>query len=175
MQFKWILPVALIAAIPLAHAADTSARTYQLKQLKQVSAANENCKTIYRHLEQLSKKPIALQFNGKDNSEFDVKHQDAQLINHSYKILKQTESGSTINRVGAGSFELNNDKMEYVLQIIADTNQQKFKYAYPIIISNDASHCMYTAVLEPDQHTIASFKKNIQNGNTKNGADLTSN
>ena|SRR3990167_58479 len=172
---KRILPLLLLAAANAAYAADTQTKSYALANLQKVVASSDSCTKIYSELQALAKKNIVLQYAGNDKqSEFDVKHQGERLINHTYKIIQQTATDTTISRFGMGSFELDNNKMDYVLQISADLNQKNQKYSYPIIITNEKSHCVFTGLLRPDQKTVADFKKNILNHNVDNGADLTS-
>ena len=171
---KWILSLAVIAAAQQVYAADAPSKAYTLTNLQKIVAADAGCKKIYIDLQRLTKKPIVLQYTSKDNqSAFDVKHADEEIMNHSYKIIQQNITETSVSRIGSGSFDLDNNKLDYVLQISADLKQTNYKYTYPMIISSEKMHCVYTALLVPDQQTVAAFKKNIQNGNLNNGADLT--
>lgn len=176
MKFaKWILPLALLTVSHAVFAEETATKTYSLTHLQKIAASNTKCAATFKDLQTLAKKPITLAFttNG-DKATFKVTHADEAVVNHSYKIVQQNTTESSISRVGIGTMDLNNQTLAYVLQITADLKQKDFKFNYPMIITNEKNNCIYTAILVPDSKTIATFKKHIEKGNLDNGADLTS-
>lgn len=168
---KWTL---LLLVATASYAADTSVKNYTLKDLKNVVAGDSECKTLHSALLSLGKKPVTLEFANNNNGEYDVKHQNNKLINHTYKVIQQTTTDTAVNRIGMGTFELDNNKMDYVLQVSVDSKHGNHQYAYPIIISNEKSHCVFTGLLKPDQKTLTAFMRNIREGKLENGKDLTS-
>ena len=172
-KMKWSLSLALFAIVTSAHADNAANKTYQLTHLQQAVASDNSCNKYFGDLKKLAKKPLSLSFANKESAEFNVSDQNNKIINHTYKIIKQSNTDNTINRLGMGSFELDNGKWNYVLQISADAKKPDEKFVYPIIISNEQAHCVYTGELIPDHATVAAFRKNIQSGNHMNGADLT--
>lgn len=171
---KWTLPL-LFVIVNTAFADGAPTKSYTLADLKNVSSADTACNQVYTSLQQLAKRPITLQFaNNKDQAAYDVKNNDNQIMNHSYKIVRQTSSETMVNRTGIGSFELDHNKMDYVLQISVDTKHDDHHYAYPMIISDEQSHCVFTGLLKPDQKTLSMFKKNIHDKKLEKGQDLTS-
>ncbi len=159
-----------------AYATDTATKTYKLTDLKRVVANHENCKPIYTALQKLADDTITLHFTkGAEQSSFTIGDGNGKTTNHTYKILKQEIKNNTVNRVGAGSFEIANKKIEYIIEIAADLNKKDFKYAYPMILSGENAHCFYTALLNPSADTVKSFQKNIQSGLAEKGSDLTGN
>jgi hypothetical protein len=137
-----------------------SVRTYRLIHLERVVSNSDSCRTLYRDLQKLAKKPLTLQFAPQpEQKNFTVKETTGALINHSYTIAKQTVNNNTLNRVGLGSFEINGKEVDYVVAVSANANKANFKYFYPIIFAGEEAQCYYTALIKPDRKTIEVLKK----------------
>ena len=165
---------------PLKNAAAVT-KTYQLLHLKTVVSNSQNCAPLFRALVQATQQPLVLQFspnlsssseNQSKKTTFSVTDNTGQLTSHNYSILQQEVNGPYVHRVGAGSFMLNQQKVDYVIDISADTSQPNFKYSYPAIFSTDNAHCTYVGLVEPDGQSVQDFKKNIDSGLVAKQADF---
>ncbi|EKD73058.1 MAG: hypothetical protein ACD_45C00473G0012 [uncultured bacterium] len=171
----WIVLFALLAVMPVVYAADNVTKTYKLEDLKNVVSNNSNCKTLYKDLQNLSKKPIEVQFTKSDESTFIVQDKNNQLTKHNLVIVKQKADQNMINRIVMGALEVNHKKVDYVVEVAGDLNNKSHRYVYPIILAGENARCFFTALVKPDQTTIETFKKNIQAGNVTDGKDLYTN
>jgi hypothetical protein len=176
---KCSLAALLLITIGLAQAGPKNVapakKTYTLVNLQKVVSNSDQCDALYSELEQFVKTPVDLQFANKAaTKDLDVKELTGKVVNHNYSIAKQSVLGHTVHRTGLGFFEVDNQKINYIVEISADTEQADFKYLYPIILSGDNGHCYYTALLKPSDATIAAFKKNLDKGLVSKKTDLMS-
>lgn len=161
-----------VTALPEGAAA-CSAKTYQLKDLRQVVSNSTECKSLLSGLRQWAKKPVSLQFYpASRRHHHTVKNVSGAGKNHSHKTAEQTIKGGKIHRTGLGSFELNGKKYDYVLEIAGNIDNPRHKYLYPIILFADDAQCYYTALLEPDAKTAQAFRESIASGAAAKGTDL---
>lgn len=171
-----IIPIGLAVCSSMALAASSqSFKTYQVTDLKLVVNNSSSCATTYTSLKKWMSQPVSFQFS-KDNTQADsynVTDTSQQPQNHHYTIVSQKANGSVVDRVGMGSFNLNNQPIEYVVSIAADTSQTNFKYIYPVIIASNNAHCYFTALIHPDAATVASFKKHVNSGAAAAKTDLS--
>jgi hypothetical protein len=166
LKQKSVLLLAPLLVTGAAYATDAApTKTYTLT----------NFTPLYHALQQLAKKPLSLQFASQSEpANFAATDTTGTLKNHSYTIVKQDVKDNVVNRVGMGSFEIDNSKVNYIIEISADAGQKNYKYLYPVIFSSKNGHCYYTALVQPDANTVAAFKKNIEAGVVAKSTDLSS-
>ncbi|MDP1574601.1 MAG: hypothetical protein Q8L78_06700 [Coxiellaceae bacterium] len=164
----------LIANIALADTTATAPhKTYTLVKLQRVVTNSPSCRPIFDSLKSLSSNHIHLSFKPTgEKGNFVVTDLKGVMQNSTFKILKEHVSAQSINRVGMGSFELNKQKIDYVIQVGVDLSKSTKDYLYPVILSGDTHLCYYSALLKPSEETTTAFKKNIQAGTVNNGNDL---
>lgn len=167
-----IVLFALLAGFGITYAADTpvssATKTYFLTQLQSVTSNSPRCESLYRDLQQLTKKSVNLEFTQVDKKNFVVKDLAGKLVDHNYSIVKQKVKGHLVNRIGMGSFTINNKQINYVIEIAGNTDQKNYDYLYPMILSSDNGRCTYTGVVKPNPETITLLKKNIIDGHVTN-------
>ena len=63
--------------------------------------------------------PVVLSFlkEGSAPVEFSVQHKEGKIQNHHYSIVQQSVKENTVDRVGLGSFNINNHKISYMIFI----------------------------------------------------------
>jgi hypothetical protein len=176
LKQKSVLLLAPLLVTGAAYATDAApTKTYTLTNLQRVVSNHPNCTPLYHALQQLAKKPLSLQFASQSEpANFAATDTTGTLKNHSYTIVKQDVKDNVVNRVGMGSFEIDNSKVNYIIEISADAGQKNYKYLYPVIFSSKNGHCYYTALVQPDANTVAAFKKNIEAGVVAKSTDLSS-
>jgi hypothetical protein len=148
-------------------------KSYTLTDLKQVVSNSPKCDALRGQLEQFTKHPVSLQFT-KQGKEGEHSAQDAsgQVTNHTHTTVKQTVNGNLVHTVGMGTFELNKEKIDYVLEVSANLDNPDHRYLYPIILASDSARCYFTALVKPSEETIAAFKQSIRSGAVKKGTNL---
>jgi len=164
----------LVANIAIADTKPIVHKTYSIENLKRIVTNSESCRPIYDSLKALASKQVQLRFTptGKTGS-FNMTDLNGAMKNSTFTILKEKTDPHSINRVGMGSFELNHQKIDYVIQVGVDLNKPSKEYLYPMILSGDTRLCYYSALLKPSENTTTRFKKNILARKVKKGSDLT--
>ncbi len=148
-------------------------KEYTLSNVALVVSNGEKCNAVLQSLDALAKEPIKLEFSNKEGeSQITVKDSAETLKNHTHSITKQ-KVADTVYRVGNGEFDLNNEKVDYVVVTSADVKNEKYNHAYPVIISSDQARCHFTALLKPSADTATSFIKSIHSEDTEKKSDLT--
>lgn len=148
-------------------------KTYSIENLKRVVTNSESCKPIYNSLKNLASKHVKLSFTAKGKKgSFVMTDLRGVMKNSTFTILKEDTSSHSINRVGMGSFEIDNQKIDFVIQVGVDLNKPSKEYLYPMILSGDSRSCYYSALLKPNENTTMRFKRNILAGKVKHGKDL---
>lgn len=154
-------------------AVDSPVKTYTLVDLKQAVSNSPKCDAFYESLKPLTQAPFSLQFNEpSETGERTVQHLGGQLVNHTHTTMKQSVNGNLVHRVGMGTFELNGEKIDYVMEIGADLDNPDHQYLYPTILASDNARCYCTALVKPDEATVTAFKKSIQSGAVAQNTDL---
>lgn len=149
-------------------------KTYSIEELKRVVTNSPSCHLIFDSLKELASRHVRLSFTptGKTGS-FTMTDLRGVMKNSTFTILKEKSNSHSINRVGMGSFELDHQKIDYVIQVGVDLNKPAKDYLYPMILSGDTRLCYYSALLKPNENTTMRFKRNILAGKVKQGNDLT--
>ncbi|EKD74539.1 MAG: hypothetical protein ACD_44C00410G0001 [uncultured bacterium] len=152
-----------------------SEKAYELLDLRGFSSNESACKAVYSDLKEISKMPVVLSFS-KENSatvEFSVQHKEGKIQNHHYSIVQQSVKENTVDRVGLGSFNINNHKISYMIfiSVNAESKDQRH-YSYPIVFFSEDYRCRYTALIKPDAETIKNFLTSIKTGMVEAKEDL---
>ena len=147
-------------------------KTYTLLNVQTVVSNDPSCQATYQQLETLAKQPLQFQFTRQSDNRFMVSELNSTAQDHSYKMVDESINGTVVTRVGMGTFTLQNQPIQYVLSIAADTAQANFKPLYPVILSSHQAHCYFTALLKPDAATQKAFKQKLQAGAVANSKDL---
>src|SRR3990167_4652317 len=139
-----------------------SEKAYELLDLRGFSSNESACKAVYSDL--------------KENSatvEFSVQHKEGKIQNHHYSIVQQSVKENTVDRVGLGSFNINNHKISYMIfiSVNAESKDQRH-YSYPIVFFSEDYRCRYTALIKPDAETIKNFLTSIKTGMVEAKEDL---
>ena len=178
MMLKPLIVATALLSASAVIAADSSIsapfKIYTVSNVERVISNSPECRPTYNALKTLTKKDVRLKFTrtGKSGN-FVMTDLDNVLKNLTFTILKEESKPHKINRIGTGSFELNQEKIDYVIQVGVHLNETMTPYEYPMILSANKHFCYYSAILKPSDDTTARFKNNIQKGRVKNGADLT--
>ena len=151
----------------------STAKVYTLSHIESVVSNSEKCDPFHKDLVRLTQNPIALKFS-KDAAKPEHTSEDlsGQIKHHSHTTIQQHETGHKVTRVGMGSFEYNHEMVDYVMSISANSDNPKYKYIYPVILSSDNGQCYYTGLVEASTETAAAFKKNIESGDVHKQVDL---
>lgn len=156
-------------------ATPATTKSYTLTDLQRVVSNSENCKPLYKALKKATQHPLVFQFAAQPNHEnIAVTDPSNQITSHNYSILKQDIRGTVVHRIGTGTFMLNQQLVDYVIDVSADTSDSHFHYIYPIILLSDNAHCYYTGLIHPDATTVSTFKQNIAAGAVAQKTDLYS-
>ena len=174
--FKSVLfASSLISAGVFAADAQTTStdKNYNIDSLKMVVSNGAQCKTLLGELDKTFKKPVTFQSAERTgHSSFNITEKNNRLVNLTYNIAQESVTGSSLKRIGLGSFNISKDKFDYVVHVTADAGKKDFRYQYPVIISNDGGECVYTGIVKPSKDTVEAFKKNINENNVANGKDI---
>lgn len=173
----FVLPALLLSVTSLYAANQLNLKSYHLLNIQTVVSNSTECQKINESLKTLAAKPLYFNFvaqEGKAN-QWNVTEKNNKVTHHQYALVDQVIDAHSVTRTGIGQFDLNQQTITYVVKVTGDIQQTDFKYIYPLILSADRGHCFYTALLKPDLKTVASFKKNIQNGLAAKGLDLSAN
>lgn len=177
LKFKLITISALCAVATIATAANTTAipaKSYTITDLKRIVTNSPNCSPIFDSLKQLASKQVDLTFKPTGRpGHFTMNDPTGTMQNSTFTILKEYLTPGSINRVGMGSFKLNQQQIDYVVQVGVDIKNPTTNYLYPVILSSNTRLCYYTALLKPTADTAMRFTKNIHDNKVKNGSDLT--
>ena len=148
-------------------------KEYSLNNVALVVSNSDNCGALFNALTKLSQNPLELEFSStKEHKKFSVKDSNDSLKNHFYSIVKQNV-GETVYRVGIGEFEIEGQKVDYVVTASADVKNPNYKHSYPVILSGDNARCHFTAVLNPDADTAEDFVDDVKSGEVEKTADLS--
>ncbi len=163
-----------ISCTGFANTSSNTTRTYSIQDLKRVVTNDQSCRPIFNALKTMAKDNIQLTFKSTGTQgHFKMMDPTGTIQNPTFTVLKENTDSHSVNRVGMGSFTLNQQKIDYVIQVGIDLNKPVDHYLYPMILSSDTKLCYYSALLKPSNETTMRFKKNIAAKSTEQGSDLT--
>lgn len=168
LLFLFIFPVSVFAA----ENNSQPVKTYILTDLRKMIGNGPQCDAFNKDLEGLTKNSFVMQFTKQEEGKHSVNDLSGQISNHTHTTVKQSVKNNFVQRVGIGTFELNSKKIDYVLSVSADLDNEKHEYLYPMILSTADARCSCSALLKPDAATVEAFKKSIQSGAVAKGTDL---
>lgn len=148
-------------------------KEYFLTSLRPVVFNHNQCSAFYHDLKKISKDPIRFEFSPTSKGgEHAVRDLSGLRTGHRYRIIQQTVKNGRLNRFGLGSFQMKDQKIDYVIHVTANLNNPNHHYLYPVLFTSHEGNCSYSGILDPTDATENAFKRRIQSGHAARGTDL---
>lgn len=161
-----------VRASVAAEAPAANIKSYTFKDIRIAVSNSDVCEANLEDLKQLVE-PFSMQFTKTSGEgEHAAEHLSGPITDHTHTVIKQKISGTSIRRVGMGSFKIGETGYDYVMEVAADTANADHHYLYPVILSSSDADCYYTALLDPSDETVAAFKAHVASGAAAEETDL---